>query len=51
MEYLLRFDFDIRYIKEKLNKVVDTLSCHCAPSMVVISTIYVLKPEFPNING
>ncbi|KAF8227328.1 hypothetical protein L208DRAFT_1297577 [Tricholoma matsutake] len=26
MEYLLRFDFDIRYIKKKLNKVADALS-------------------------
>jgi len=26
MEYLLCFDFDIRYVKGKLNKVVDALS-------------------------
>jgi len=26
MEYLSRFDFDIRYIKGKLNKVADCLS-------------------------
>ena len=26
MEYLSRFDFDIRYVKGKLNKVADTLS-------------------------
>jgi hypothetical protein len=28
MEYLSRFDFDIRYIKGKLNKVADALSCY-----------------------
>jgi hypothetical protein len=26
MEYLVRFDFDIRYVKGELNKVADTLS-------------------------
>ena len=26
MEYLVRFDFDIRYIKGELNKVADALS-------------------------
>jgi hypothetical protein len=28
MEYLSRFDFDIRYVKGKLNKVADALSCY-----------------------
>ena len=28
MEYLSRFDFDIRYIKGISNKVADTLSCY-----------------------
>ena len=28
MEYLSRFDFDIRYIKGITNKVADSLSCY-----------------------
>jgi hypothetical protein len=28
MEFLSRFDFDIRYVKGKDNKVADTLSCY-----------------------
>jgi hypothetical protein len=33
MEYLSWFDFDIRYIRGKLNKVADCLSCYYESNM------------------